>query len=73
MSGVLYEGPFDQSDGMVPLESSKLPGVDFVTLSHVDHGETIVNVPFNSLSKSRMTRSLLKMLLKKMNSQDASY
>lgn len=62
----IFKGPFDQSDGMVPVESSKLVGAEFVVLKRVDHGETIVNVPFSSLSKTRMTRTLLKLLLERL-------
>ena len=36
----LYDGPYDQSDGMVPVESSKLLDADFVILKGADHGET---------------------------------
>ena len=62
----IFMGPYDQNDGMVPVESSKLPGADFVVLERVDHGETIVNVPFSSLSKTRMTRTLLKLMLERL-------
>jgi len=65
----IYFGPYDESDGMVPLESSKLSGAEFVVLKRVDHGETIVNVPFSSLSKTRMTRTLLRLMLERLAAQ----
>ena len=61
-----YLGPYDNSDGMVPFESSKLPGVDFVRLIGVDHGETVVSMPFKSVKRAHMTDALLKLLLRKM-------
>lgn len=59
----LYDGPYDQSDGMVPVESSKLLDSDFVVLAGADHGETVVNVPFRTFSKKRLTEALLKVFL----------
>lgn len=59
----LFDGPYDVSDGMVPFESSKLPGVDFVRLEGVDHGETVVNIPYQQYDKARLTTTLLRLLL----------
>ncbi|MFV8258869.1 hypothetical protein ACNQKP_13760 [Bdellovibrio bacteriovorus] len=59
----LYSGPYDLSDGMVPFESSKLPGVDFVRLDGADHGETVVNIPYEQYDKARTTTALLRLLL----------
>lgn len=59
----LYSGPYDQSDGMVPFEGSKLPGVDFVTLTGTDHGESVVNAPFRDLPHGKLTAGLLRLLL----------
>ncbi|WP_235046132.1 hypothetical protein [Bdellovibrio bacteriovorus] len=59
----LYSGPYDLSDGMVPFESSKLPNVDFVRLDGVDHGETVVNIPYQHYDKAQTTTALLRLLL----------
>ncbi len=59
----LYEGPYDRSDGMVPVESSKLLDADFIVLKGADHGETVVNVPFRTFNKKRLTEALLKVFL----------
>ncbi len=64
-SRVLHPGPYDQSDGMVPFESSKLPGTDFVRLDGVDHGEMVVNLPFTQYAKARIPVVLLKLLVEK--------
>lgn len=60
-----FAGPYDFSDGMVPLESSKLLGVDYVVLEGTDHGETVVNIPFGTYDKGRMTEVLFSLLAKK--------
>jgi hypothetical protein len=59
----LFQGPYDDSDGMVPFEGSKLPGTDFVRLPGVDHGETVVHSPFQSLDHRKLTTGLLKLVL----------
>ena len=58
----LYKGKKDFSDGMVPLESSKLEGADFIKIHEVDHGETVVDIPFMSIEQNLMYESLLKAL-----------
>ncbi|MFP5386712.1 MAG: hypothetical protein ACLGHN_11575 [Bacteriovoracia bacterium] len=63
LSKKVFKGPFDDSDGMVPFESSKLPFLDFVKLEGVDHGETVLPMPFMSIDRVKMTDVLLKMLL----------
>ncbi|MGE9743613.1 hypothetical protein [Bdellovibrio bacteriovorus] len=63
----LYSGPYDVSDGMVPFESSKLPDVDFVRLDGADHGETVVNIPYQQYDKVRTTTALLRLLLQSLN------
>lgn len=63
----LFNGPYDLSDGMVPLKSSKLPGVDSIQLHQVDHGELVVGLPFTDFDRSRMTISLIKILLEKIS------
>jgi hypothetical protein len=65
----LFLGPYDQSDGMVPLKSSFLPGADSIVLTGVDHGETVVKIPFSDYDRSRMTEVLFKMLVAKMQRQ----
>lgn len=63
LTPILYQGPLDQSDGMVPLKSSMLQGVDSVILDGADHGETVVNIPFENYSKRRTLQALLKLFL----------
>jgi hypothetical protein len=65
ISETLYDGPYDQSDGMVPFKSSLIDGVDFVRLEKTDHGETVVSIPFENYEKKRMTETLLRLMLKK--------
>ncbi|UOF01375.1 lipase family protein [Bdellovibrio reynosensis] len=60
-----FKGPFDLSDGMVPFQSSKLQGADFIKLEGVDHGETVVNIPFETYDKAAVTKSLLRILISK--------
>lgn len=60
-----FAGPFDSSDGMVPFEGSKIEGADFIRLEGVDHGETVVGIPFEQYDKSQVTTALLKTLLSK--------
>ncbi|HXH75750.1 MAG TPA: hypothetical protein VNJ08_12325 [Bacteriovoracaceae bacterium] len=69
LSGKLYPGPYDLSDGMVPLNSSRLNYVDSVVLQGIDHAEPIVKLPFQKVSREIMTESLLKMLLDKSNNR----
>lgn len=61
----LYKGPYDQSDGMVPLNSSRLSNVDSVVLKGVDHGGPIMKLPFQEVSKEIMTEALIKMMLER--------
>jgi hypothetical protein len=58
----IYHGPYDDSDGMVPLKSSYLFDADHITLETVDHGETVMNLPYQSILKSRLGEVLMKML-----------
>lgn len=62
-SKVIYNGPYSDSDGMVPFKHSKLEGIDFVKLKNVDHGETVLQMPFNSIDRVKLTNTLLKMVL----------
>ncbi|MFL5784040.1 MAG: hypothetical protein ACJ76H_05465 [Bacteriovoracaceae bacterium] len=59
----LYAGPYDDSDGMSPFHATLLPGTDYVRLPAVDHGETVVHIPFKSLLHERLTAALLKLVL----------
>lgn len=61
-----FKGPYDSSDGMVPFESSKIEGADFIKIEGVDHGETVVNIPFQQHDKDQLTTALLKTLLPKL-------
>ncbi|WP_413290122.1 hypothetical protein [Bdellovibrio sp. HCB337] len=62
----LYAGPYSKSDGMVPFESSRLEGADFVRLEGVDHGETVVGIPFETFNKADLTLALLKLMIPKL-------
>lgn len=66
VTGKLYAGPYDESDGMVPFQSSKLKNADFVRLEKADHGELVVNIPYNDFNRKKVTEALLKLLLEKM-------
>lgn len=66
LSRTLYRGPYEQSDGMVPFSSSLLETADYVRLEGVDHGETVVSIPFENYSKEVTTVVLLKLLLPKL-------
>lgn len=63
LTEVFYKGPYDDSDGMVPLRSSFLGKAHYVKLDGVDHGELILNIPFENYKKELLTTSLLKMLI----------
>lgn len=67
LSNKLYAGPYDNSDGMVPFESSKLANSDYVKLMGVDHGETVLAMPFKNIDRVKMSAALLKMILLKIN------
>lgn len=62
-SRTLYPGPYEDSDGMVPFSSTLLPHVDSVKLRGVDHGETVLNLPYETLKRTRLTDALLKLIL----------
>lgn len=63
----LHAGPYDESDGLVPFKSSRLQDADFIKLKNADHGELVMNIPFESYDKNSLTVALLKMLLAKIN------
>jgi predicted alpha/beta hydrolase family esterase len=60
----IFEGPLDDSDGMVPFNNSKLENYDFVRIENVDHGETVLQMPFNNIDRVHMTDALIRMTLK---------
>lgn len=60
----IFPGPHDDSDGMVPFKNSKLENYDFVRIENVDHGETVLQMPFNNIDRVHMTDALIKMTLK---------
>lgn len=62
-SKTIFKGPYSDSDGMVPFEHSKLADVDFVKLGNVDHGETVLQMPFNNIDRVKMTDTLLRMVI----------
>lgn len=66
---VFFQGPYDESDGLVPLKSSYLQHADSVTLDQVDHGEFILNIPFEDYQKEQFTNVLFKLLLSKIDSR----
>lgn len=63
IAGKLWNGPFDLSDGLVPLNSSRFNFVDSVIVDGADHGEPIVRLPFQEMNKENMTESMIKLLL----------
>lgn len=65
LTPILYRGPYDIGDGMVPFKSSLLPGVDTIILPGVDHGELILRMPFTEYERKKTTEVLVKMLLDK--------
>lgn len=60
---LLYMGPYDDSDGMVPFKSSLLPDTDFVMLKGADHGETVLQIPFRGYDHKKLTAALIKFML----------
>lgn len=64
---LLHSEKFDMSDGVVPFESSKLPNVDYVVQNGVDHGETVLTIPFRSIDQKMMVDTLLKLLIEKLS------
>lgn len=63
LTEVFYKGPYDDSDGMVPLKSSFLGKSHYVKLDGVDHGELILNIPFENYKKEHLTTALLRILI----------
>jgi triacylglycerol lipase len=61
----IYNGELDKSDGMVPLSSTFIENTDYVILKNVDHGETVVNVPFQNIDRVKMTESLIRIIIEK--------
>lgn len=65
ITDVFFNGPYDQSDGLIPLKSSFLENADFVKLDKVDHGEIVLNLPFENYKKEYFTTTIFRLLLKK--------
>jgi predicted alpha/beta hydrolase family esterase len=59
----LYDGPYDDSDGMSPFQGTILPGADFVKIPGIDHGETVVRIPYKNINHQKLTAAILKLLL----------
>ena len=66
ITDVFFQGPYDQSDGLIPLKSSYLEDADFVKLENVDHGEIVLNLPFEEYKKEYFTTTIFRLLLNKM-------
>ncbi len=60
---LLFKGPYSESDGMVPLKSGYIEGQPFVTLKDVDHGESVLNTFYDSISREFLSSVILKMLI----------
>jgi len=65
MTKKLYSGPYDASDGMVPLSSSKLPLTDSIQIPALDHGEAVLSLPFTDYDRKKTAKVFIKMLLEK--------
>lgn len=63
---VFFHGPYDRSDGLIPYKSSFLENADFIQLEKVDHGEIILNVPYEDYKKEHLTTTILRLILAKM-------
>lgn len=66
VTDVFFHGPYDQSDGLIPLKSSFIEDADFVKLENVDHGEIVLNLPFEEYKKEYFTTTIFRLLLNKM-------
>lgn len=66
-SEIIYQGPYDDSDGMIPFRNSHIRNLDFVQIMNVDHGETVLKMPFSNLDKTTMTNALIHIILNKSN------
>lgn len=67
LTPILFHGPYDDSDGMVNVKSSKLDYIDSVVIEGQDHGEPIIRLPLQNFDRDIMTESLLKIILDKIN------
>lgn len=67
LTPILFKGPYDESDGMVNLNSSRLDFIDSIVVDGQDHGEPIIKLPLQNFDRDAMTESLLKILLDKIN------
>ncbi len=65
-SEIKYKGPYDLSDGMVPLKSSLLPWGDFIVLKGFDHTEFVLRQNYVDRDPQELTIALLKVLLEKL-------
>lgn len=64
---VIYKGPYDLSDGMVPLRSSLLPFGDTIVIRGLDHTEFVLRHNSIDFDQKTMATSLVKLLLEKIN------
>lgn len=60
-----FGGPYDENDGLIPLQSSFIPNTDYVVLKDVDHIEPILLSPFEDYKKEHKLTTILRLLLQK--------
>lgn len=65
LTEIFFPGPYDKSDGLIPYHSSFIKETDYVIMEDVDHGEFILNIPFQDYEKEHLTTSWLRILLAK--------
>ena len=52
-----YLGPYDKSDGLIPIKSTHLDNADYITLAKADHAEIILRVPFEKRLQQRASNN----------------
>jgi len=65
LSPKIFKGPFANSDGLVPVDSTKLEYLDNVELDGVDHGELVVRIPHQDYEHHQITETFFKLLLER--------
>ena len=75
IGGIAMPHPKDESglncDGLVPWGNAILPNTDFVTLPDIDHAVTVMNCYLIKFDRVKFTKTLLSMLLRRMNAQSS--
>lgn len=64
LTDTFFKGPYDKSDGLIPLKTSVIKGADYITLNDLDHAAPILEVPFEDFDKEQFTVAILRLLLK---------